>query len=389
MGIWISFYHFLFGYYILHCEEHRRARFLDLFMQKGIAAYPLGECEWKVSSRYKRQLREACAEWRMELELGEIEGLPLLIKRYRSRVGLLAGALAAALLTVLLQSVVWRVEVSGNVNIPNKTIERNLAALGFGEGSYIKRSDLLAVADEYRLIHGDIAHMDIYCTGTVAHVRVIESTSGDSETEKAPASLVAERDAVIHSLDISHGSVTVAPGEVVKAGDLLVSGVVDGAHESVLLHAEGRVYGMLSDDIVVEIPLERTQSRVKERKNIGFKINFFGKSINICGNTGNLPPTYGTIVEEEVAVLPSGKTLPFSIERTVAVLYEEEAEILTEKEAFRLAFASLKAKLAALLEDGYLVSKVTAAEAVGGYCIVKCTATYITDIAKEQPILLP
>ncbi len=389
MGIWISVYHFLFGYYVLRVEEHRKARLLDLFMQKGIAAYPIGECEWAVSSRYKRQLTEACAERRMELKLGEKKGLPLFVKRNRSRVGLLAGALATVFLAVLLQSVVWRVEVSGNVNIPDKTIERNLAALGFGEGSHIKSTDLLAVADEYRLTHGDIAHMDIYCTGTVAHVRVIETASKDPEAQKAPASLVADRDAVIHSLDISHGSVAVTTGEVVKAGDLLVSGVVDGAHESVLLRAEGRVYGMLSDDIVVEIPLERTQNRVTERKNIGFKINFFGKSINICGNTGNLPPTYGTIVEEEVAVLPSGKTLPFSIEKTIAVVCEEETETLTEKEAFRLAFASLKTKLAALTRDGYLVSKVTAAEVSGGYCIVKCTATYITDIAKEQPILLP
>ena len=35
-----------------------------------------------------------------------------------------------------------------------------------------------------------------------------------------------------------------------------MSGIVDGAHESRLLRADGKVMGAVSEDILVEIPLE-------------------------------------------------------------------------------------------------------------------------------------
>jgi len=387
LGFLLSFYHFLCGYYMIECEECHKARLLNLLLREGIMAYPRGGSSWLVSARHKKKLEAICTD--AHAVRSEGLGLPSILRRYRSRVGLLAGAFAAALLIFLAQSVVWRVEVSGNESIPDTVIEENLSTLGFGEGSFMKGADLLSIANAYRLTHDEVAHMDIYCRGTVAHVRVIEAVTGEGEKEKAPASLVASRDAVIESFDISHGTVMTEVGAVVKKGDLLVSGIVDGAHEGRLLRAEGRVMGAVSEDILVEIPFEGVKNTVYDRKNIGFSIIFFGKSINICRSTGKMPPTYGTIEEEEILILPSGKKLPFSITKRVAVFSREEQIKLSETEALRLAYADLKNKLTGLLKDGTLVSKTIAAQLTEESCILKCTVTYITDVAMPQEIILP
>ena len=62
---------------------------------------------------------------------------------------------------------------------------------------------------------------------------------------------------------------------------------------------------------------------------------------------------------------------------------------LSETEALRLAYADLKNKLTGLLKDGTLVSKTIAAQLTEESCILKCTVTYITDVAMPQEIILP
>lgn len=387
LGFFLSLFHFVFGYYLIGSEECHRARLLNLLLRDGIMAYPHGESSWLVSARHSKKLDAICAD--THVARSEVLGLLSILRRYRSRVGLLMGALVASLLVFLAQSVVWRVEVSGNESIPDTVIEENLIALGFGEGSFIKSADLPSIANAYRLAYDGIAHMDIYCKGTVAHVRVIEAVTGEGETEKAPASLIASRDAVIESFDISHGTIMTEVGAVVKKGDLLVSGIVDGAHEGILLRAEGTVKGVVSEDVLVEIPMQSVKNTVYGRKNTVFSINFFGKSINICRSTGKMPPTYGTIEEKEIFVLPSGKRLPFSVTKRVAVFSREEQITLSETEALRLAYAVLKNKLAVVLKDGTLVSKTVSAQMTEESCILKCTVTYITNIATPKEIIIP
>ncbi len=389
MGFLLRMYYFLFGYYRVRCDEAQKGAVLNLFVQKKIPVLYDTEFSWCVSVFHKSELEKAAKGVHLSLKIGEIEGFPAVAWRFRKRIGLVVGVLFALFIVFWAESVVWRVEVIGNEKIPAESIRLNLQALGFGEGANKKEADFLELSNAYRLRHQEIAHMDIYCVGTVAYVHVIESEHGGKEGSEGVGNLIASKDAVIHSIDVLHGKVVVKEGEVVKKGDLLVNGVVDGAHESRLLMAEGSVYGTVTEEILIEIPYKQKKEAVKETRETGFAINFFGKTIKFHRNTGNLPPTYGTIVKRDVAVMPSGKTLPFSLLRYSAVICEEGEEILSETEALRLAFAKLKGKISALTKNGYLISKETTAQAMEDMCIVKCTIVYVTDIAEKQAILIP
>jgi len=385
MGIGVFLYFFFFGYYEVTCDEKQKARVLNFFLRRGISAYPTGASSWRIAHRYGKALREA-QESTMGLSLGSLRGLPMYLKTYRSRIGLAVGALVSLGIVLLASRVVWRVEVSGNENIPSALIISELAEMGFGEGSSTKKTDFAALSDAYRLKHSEIAHMDIYCIGSIAYVKVIESSLQEAPTEKPPAHLVAKEDAVIESFDVLSGKPTVSVGSVVRRGELLVSGLVDGAHEDVFLHAEGKVFGRVNKELIVEIPYQQSIHTAQEVKTVGFRVNFFGKTINIFKNAGNLPPSYGTIVEEEKWFLPSGKTVPMSFAVTKAVLYRTQTVRLSESEALKLAFASLKRDVIAVVGDGYLLSKDATAIAGEESCTVKCTVTYVDNIATEQTI---
>lgn len=385
MGFLNRLYHFVFGFFLLRSEEHQRARLLNLFLKEKIMAYPCAD-GFLIAARYRAKAERALATQGIEVSVGKTQGFPTFLRQHRSRVGILVGILLAGVLLYLASGTVWRVEVSGNENISEKEIEYDLKEIGFGIGSSIRKSDFVALCDALRLRHAEIAHADIYCVGTVAHVRIREAENPPKDAQKeGVAHLVSTSDAIVTSFDVKHGTVAVKEGQVVKRGELLVSGVVNGVHGDTLLCAEGKVYGRVSEEITVEIPYLQVKQSAVNTQNLNFTLFFFGKPINIQKNAGNLPPTYGTIIEEEKWTLWGGIPLPFSFLTEKAVTYRAEEVRLDTSEALRLGFATLKGKIEAKLSDGYLVSKSTTAEATDEGCLIKCTLTYVTCISESKP----
>ena len=81
-------------------------------------------------------------------------------------------------------------------------------------------------------------------------------------------------------------------------------------------------------------------------------------------------------------MLPGGKTLPVCLSEQTAVVYEEETVSVSVSDASRLAFASLTEKIAALIGNGYLVSKSLAVDAREDAFVLTCQLTYVTNIAE-------
>ncbi len=387
MEFLIKIYRFLFGYFFLWCEEGDKTKLLNFFLAEKITAYPEKEKGFSLARADRKKVKKALDEKRIIAQIGEEKGLPPFLFQHRRRVGLAAGLFAAFLIVTLSSRVVWRIEVSGNERVSVQEIVSDLESIGFGEGSVIRRTDFAELSTALRLKHDEIAHADIYAVGTVVYVHVREAVLPQKEEgNKTPAHLVASRDAVIEGFDVRHGSTVVKNGYVVKKGDLLVSGIVSGAHGDVLLHADGRVYGRVTDEIVIEMPYEQSVLVANGYQKGNFTLFFFGKEINIQKNAGNLPTTYGTIVEREKWSLPGGKLLPISWAQEKYVFFKNEKRTLSPSEALHLAHAELKRKLTATLDGGRLITKSVATEMSESGCILKCTVSYVTCISEIKTI---
>ncbi len=389
MGIFVRIYHYLFGFFTVNVREEQRASLVSLFLKERIAAYSTKDGSFLIGAEFQKRVETLLSKGGLEAKISARKGIPALLRLYRARVGLFVGAFAVCLLLTLASRVVWHVEVSGNESISNAEIIEDLREIGFGAGSNIRKTDFVDLSASLRLKHSEIAHADIYCVGTVAHVRIVEAKLPQrDEASNLPAHLIASRDAIVESFDVKHGSVVAECGQLVKKGDVLVSGIITGAHGDVLLHADGRVFGRVSDEIVIEIPYKQAKEVVKGYKKGKKTLFFFGKAINIRKNAGNLPTTYGTIVEREEWTLPGGHPLPiFSLEEKI-VLLETEELTLSYKEALSLAYARLGTEIVAKTKDGYLISKSVSATSTEDVCVLKCTVSYVTSISEDKPIEL-
>ena len=310
--------------------------------------------------------------------------LPLLW-RSRSRYGLLLGAIASALIFLSLSSFVWDVRVEGNSRLSDTKILAELKNAGLFVGASLRDLDQKQIAGDVLLASDDLSFVRVNMEGTVAHVTVRERDAAP-ETEKGGfANLVAREDAVVEMLSVSAGSTQVHVGQVVKRGDILVSGVTEGLHGNRLIRAEGEVLGRVKRSFSVSVPKEIAVSGEEYRKNLSVSLLFFGKSINIYRNTGNLPATYATIYHSDVFCLGNSLPLPFGVERVVLHTSEESVRTLSQQEQVRLAYARLQEQLLPRLQGAELLYKsVTGGFDGNGVYTLTCTLETLENIAISQ-----
>lgn len=382
----VPLFYRLTGSFSVCPEAGEREKFLNLLLKNGIPGLPEKGGGYRIPLRCRKKMVACAKNAALHLKIGEAEGLPGFIWRYRARVGVLIGIILFLFLLFIGTNVVWRVDVEGTDAAGALQIKEELGKMGFGVGSYIPAENFTALAGRYRAMHPEIAWMSIYCVGTVAEVRVIPAEKPQENSSPPVANLIAAEDGVITEVQVSHGTPCVKVGQVVKKGDLLISGVVPGANADTLLCAEGKVKAALEKEITVEIPRKQTKTVTFGNTLSKIGINFFGKSINISLNTGKTDATYGTIERESFLSLPGGVKLPLSLTLSEGVLYREEEVTLTEREAVRLAYEKLKAALSATLCGGAVLQKAVSVRTDGETCTLVCHIRYETDIARLAPV---
>lgn len=306
------------------------------------------------------------------------------IRRYRHRSGILCGMVLFLLMVLLSGNFVWKVEVTGNTNLTEAQIRQGLEALGCGVGSYIPHLDRYAISDRYLRAESGLSYVSVNRKGNVLHVMVRERVSTDAVDDSAPCNLIAAEDGVIVYTTINDGMLLVKPGEVVRAGALLVGGVMEDTQGNTFItHATGHVYARVVRTITVEIPYEETVVTGYELVGSEKMLKIFGKTIKISKNCGNLPPTYDTIQTELPLTFPGGTVLPLSRIQTSFLIPKVKRQI-NDKSACKIkAEKMLSAKLSALSSEADIQSRqiLFAGEAEQGYRMV-CEVVLITDIAQ-------
>ena len=187
-------------------------------------------------------------------------------KRVRARARLAVFAAVCALLLAISSLFIWDIEVEGNERLSKGEILRALSDCGVSEGCFWPAADAERVRGEMLLRCGDLAWMTLNVRGSRATVLVLErEEKPEIYAEKAAADLVASRDGVVRGLNVKNGRALVGRGELVRAGQTLVSGEMDSpTGQSRLVRAEGGVTAETWPERSIVLSPE---TRQKERKN--------------------------------------------------------------------------------------------------------------------------
>ncbi len=328
-----------------------------------------------------------CQECGVDYEIKKMYGLPVLLRRYRRRVGLfIGGALLVAALFIS-DDFVWRIDVTGNESIPDERIIEELRELGFGLGTYHKNVDFDVLHNKFLMASPDIVWIAINMKGSVARVEVREYMPGGEPPPAACANIVARCGGKITNVMPYSGSAQVKIGEEVEAGQLLISGVVEYEGAGVeFVYARGEVYAEVEREIFVSIPLSFEEKVKTDDILTEYGIKIFDREI-FFGGRGRIDPAfYDTITAEDDVVLLNTVRLPIKIVKTQHTRIDTVSRTLTETEASALAYREYKLAFADACRGATLLSYTVdgGMNEAGDAYEIRCTITEIEDIAKTQ-----
>lgn len=370
----------------IYCEE-----FLNLALRYGFSYYDFKLNEEGKTVRVRVPLSEkkkiliACRVWQIRAKDISSEGFPKMLSGIKGRYGLFIGAVLSLLLLLLSQSVLWRIDVSGNERIESGDIVRMLKDSGLSVGDWLFDINTDSIEQRVMINNDDISWISINITGNVASVEVREaSENGIDSQKKKPANLISRFDGEIVSLEVYSGFLCVREGDFVKKGELLASGILESKHSPLrYTRASGRVYARVSRTYEIEIPLLTTEKVPTGEKIEKKTLIFFGKSIKLFTNYRNLPISCD-IINYVYALNPfSLGELPISISVDTYYPFELVEIELSEEEAMDRAYEALQREIENDIPGAQILKKTIHGELIRDRYVLKCSIVALCDIARQ------
>lgn len=304
-----------------------------------------------------QMLRGEAARAQCELQILGLYGLPTLLARVRRRSVLTFGLLLSVAAVLYLQSFVWFIRVDGNSGVRTETILQALSEEGvrFGaKGAEIDSEDL-----KNRMLNRipKLSWIAVNRSGGVLTVLCAErETVQPPLDQRGLANVVASRPGVIREINVINGFSELKPGDAVRTGDVLISGVMEWTTRIQMTHASGEVFADSFRALVLSCPASVWKKHYTGRTERCVTIIFQRKRRKISGNSGIFGTMCDRMVETSEWTLPGGWTLPIRIETVTLREYVLEPVSVTPSEANCL----LDAEALRLTEDDMIAGKVRA-----------------------------
>lgn len=380
---------YIFGYRRISAAPEQRARLATALIRLGIPSREEGDGSFILREADFKRFR-SYAGGRIRYTAGEVEGLFGALLGLRRHIPSLVAFVFGVVMAFLLSGLVWDVRVDGEEKLSDTEIEDMLGQVGFGVGSVWREVDTVKVEGELRSKYPDIAWVQINRSGTVAYVTVKEREGMSAENTPVPtlSNIVADRDGVVEEITVKSGRAEVKPGDVVKAGDILISGIVENESGGYLVRAEGTVIARTAGEL--KASAERTEyiESVSEGKKYSTALEILGHTINIYKKYGNLDEGCAIIDDEGEYLLLGGVRLPLRIKRQYLSYTERECVTYTDDELPTLASSRLQALLGAALASADLIKLRTYGEYTEDGYVMTAEYVYAAEIGEEREILI-
>lgn len=187
-------------------------------------------------------------------------GFPFFIARLMKRKLFVTGAILFFILLYFMSSLVWDVEVKGNV----KLTEEEILQVARKEGLYpfqlsfrLPKQDELAKDMVQKLPAA--SWIGVTREGTKVTIEVVEADEPEKKPLSSPRHLVSKTDAVITEIYAEQGKPVVQKDMRVKKGTILISGILGDEENSAQVVAKGEVKGLVWHEYNIEVPLVQKQ----------------------------------------------------------------------------------------------------------------------------------
>lgn len=342
-------------------------RFINLCCNKRIFIWNVkrvGEdYQFHISIKNYKNLKPIARKTGMVPKITCKTGFPFLAHRYRKRVGFLAGFFLCVLLVYIMSLYIWNISFLGGSKYTPEALTKFLNKNDIYTGILRSKVDCQEIEEELRLAYKDIGWVSAEIKGTRLIIKITE-TNMPAPAQKAlePSHIVATKNGIVKSIITRTGTPLVKEGEVVKKGDILVSGIlpIKADFDEVLRYqpvvADADIVCKSYYDYKDSFPMDYKDKIFSGKMKKGYFFVIFGKKLFLY-NPRYSYDNYDIIVNENSLHVTDSFYLPFQYGSIKTREYKEETKQYTEEEAVTLANSRLQRYMEKLAQCNVIITE--------------------------------
>ena len=284
------------------------------------------------------------------------------------------------------------ITVEGNTTIPTNQILEAASECGIGFGASRRRIRSEKMKNALLEKIPQLQWSGINTSGCTAIISVKEKSAAqtDEGTEKQVSSIIASRDGIIQNCTVYRGNSLCKVGQVVKAGQKLVSGYTDCGNYVQATRASAEIFALTSRELEVIAPSPAQMRGELVTKKVQYSIRIGKKLIKLTKDSGILGTGCAKIYSEEYVHLPGGYDLPVALVKQTYFIYEDKSQALTVAEDSSWLYSFAQSHLKSQMIAGQILSaQADVSDVDGAVYLYGCYACMemIGQAQDEQMIL--
>lgn len=385
---------YILGYVNIRVEGFFIERFINICISKKILLWNMKREKStilyaNIGIQDYKKLKNIAKKTKTRINIQSKKGMPFLLHRYRKR-KIFVGLLAIIFIALFMMSkFIWNIEIKGNTRISKTEIMEELNKNGLKIGTYKRKLNANSVINKVRLDREDIAWIGIDIEGTNAIVEIKETSEApELIDENEYCNIVSNKEGMITKINVQNGTAVVKEGDIVKEGDTLVLGYLEGKYTGIrYVHAkadiEAKIWYSKKEKVFlkqqIRVPTGATEQKYTLNIN-NFKINFY-KTLSKFEN-------YDTINENKKLMLFSNFYLPIELIKKTNCEYKYEEKIYTEEELTQITQEKIEKELEEeIVQTENIINKQTNIYPNEDYIEVEVIYEVLENIGSKDKII--
>ena len=218
------------GYYTVTIEGINIEKFLNTLIRNKVDVYDVKrisntKIEVKVDKKSIKRFKNIYRSSKFEIKIKQKTGLPFLARRIYRYKGMWICAILSLILLMGTSLFVTDVYIKSPEGIDKVLVRNELEKAGVKPGVYKKGIDRKEVRDKIMSKFDDIAYVSINVKGTNIFVTITKKDESlEEKKETNYCNIIAKKNGIIEKVIPRSGKQVVNVGDIVRKGDVLVSG---------------------------------------------------------------------------------------------------------------------------------------------------------------------
>lgn len=258
--------------------------------------------------------RGLCSRRGDSLQVKSKKGLYWSMKQLTGRPVLVAGLLLLLAMSLWVPTRVFFVRVEGNSIVPAKLILERAAECGISFGTSRREVRSEKVKNALLEAMPQLQWAGVNTRGCVAVITVKERpAAAENDVRGQVSSIVASRDGIVEECTVISGSPVCKPGQVVRAGETLISGYTDCGLTIRAGRAEGEIYARTERFLSMISPSTFQYRGHEKRETKKYALLIGKKRINFYKGSGISDTSCVKMYSAYYVTLPGGFVLPVAL----------------------------------------------------------------------------